>query len=301
MAGEKDWWDKTDVIGKIVSGVLLAVVALLLQQYTGQIQKNADEKAEKIKKGELLQSLVSDLSQPADRVRRDVALIALNRSVGDEDSALVLEIVEHIFRNTPTESNGEALKVAYRIIEQRNPILAQQLAAELNIKANDPATRNSLISSPDVSSPNESATVAISEKNKGISPVSESQIRAMLAPTEDAPASANARQISAVFPKIAYIQFQGNIARERAEELRNLLIKQGISAPGVERIEGKYQNSIRYFNKEDSILASETAKAVNKFFEQKGCKTEFEPKEFSKFKTPKGQIEVWINLSCPNS
>ena len=74
MSEEKDWWDKCDVIGKIVSGVLLAVITISLGFYARMYQQIEDKKAATLKRVELIEKMVGDLSQSENSVKRDIAL-----------------------------------------------------------------------------------------------------------------------------------------------------------------------------------------------------------------------------------
>ena len=52
---EKDIWNKLDVIGKITASILLVVISLV-------IKCSADKVASSMKRGELLQTLITDLT-----------------------------------------------------------------------------------------------------------------------------------------------------------------------------------------------------------------------------------------------
>jgi|GEM_PF-6396491 len=83
----KDLGEKLDVVGKLVNVVFLAVIATV-------IKLGADNIAHSLKRGELVRSLISDLTTQEVKVRQDIALIALNRAIGDSQPELVVEIAE---------------------------------------------------------------------------------------------------------------------------------------------------------------------------------------------------------------
>ncbi|MCK5021517.1 MAG: hypothetical protein KAS32_31185 [Candidatus Peribacteraceae bacterium] len=123
----RDIWGKIDVIGKVISGVLLAVITILIG-----IGVNRVEKA--VKKGELVQSLISDLTQNEKRFRQDVALIALDHTLGDNDSDIVVEIAWQILVNRPQIPDNAAFDIAFQIIQKRNPKKAKKFEELQNNK-----------------------------------------------------------------------------------------------------------------------------------------------------------------------
>jgi hypothetical protein len=134
MDKPKDFWDKLDVVGKIVSTVLLAVIAFFLKEGSDNISFS-------LQKGYLVQTLITDLTDKQFRTKQDVALLALNHFVGEKDSSLVSEIAERLYLDISTDTsialNGKysAAKVAFDILKQRNPRRAEELIAELTSTA----------------------------------------------------------------------------------------------------------------------------------------------------------------------
>ncbi|MCU0627791.1 MAG: hypothetical protein MUF21_15150 [Gemmatimonadaceae bacterium] len=93
FGGSKDGWDKLDVLGRLVSGVVLAVIAFILK--TG-----ADDIAAAQQRGELVRSLITDLTTRDQAARQDIALIALDHSIGERTPQLVVEIAERLASDT---------------------------------------------------------------------------------------------------------------------------------------------------------------------------------------------------------
>lgn len=103
---------------------------------------------------------------------------------------------------------------------------------------------------------------------------------------------------------VIYTQFKGTIKRELVKELTAMLNEQGFPAPGVEnveRIDKPFNNSVRFFYKEDEPLARIVAQKAKSFFESKGCTADFPlvPLLSSTSNAKRGQVEIWISMNCP--
>jgi len=268
----KDVWDKMDILGKLLTGIVLGMLTIVIKLGADKIQQGSEQVAQAQKNGQLVQSLVSDLSKPEGGIRQDIAIIALDRSIGAKDPELVLDIAEQIVRNRPKEQNGQIARVvAFQIIERRNPDRADQIKSELlGSIADTGEQRDKLISNADTSSQPEK------------------------------PQDPDSKLISAAFPKIVYLQFQGDLKRTLVEEFRKSLNDQGLPSPGVQRVTGSVANNVRFFNDEDREQAKVLAAKAKEFFESKGCPIEFQLNDLSnsKFKTQKGHFEIWINTNC---
>jgi hypothetical protein len=268
----KDFWDKMDILGKLLTGIVLGVLTIVIKLGADKIQQGSEQIAAAQKNGQLVQSLVSDLSKPEGGIKQDIAIIALDRSVGAKDPDLVLDIAEQIVRNRPKEQNGQIARVvAFQIIARRNPERADQIKNELlGSIAETTEQRDKLISNADTS--------AQPEK----------------------PPDPDSSLISAAFPRIVYLQFQGDLKRTLVEEFRKSLNDQGLPSPGVQRVPGSYANNVRFFNDEDREQAKVLAATAKQFFDAKGCPIEFQLNDLSnsKFKTQKGHFEIWINTNC---
>jgi hypothetical protein len=121
---------------------------------------------------------------------------------------------------------------------------------------------------------------------------------------EESPALAQtAAQVardSARAARVVYIQFRGGLSRATANALRARLNAGGFNAPGVERIDRQFGNSVRYFHAEDAGAARSLAQAASAFFAEQGCQASFREENLSDRGggVPVGQIEIWINLNC---
>jgi hypothetical protein len=245
----KDKWDKSDFIRKYVSSILLAVIALL-------VKVGSDDIAKSLQMGNLVQSLIADLTTKNEQTRQDIALIALNHSIGDKKPKLVVEIADRILQDmlespsTQTSDGRKALSgIAFKIIEQRNPERAEEIRKQ---------------------------------------PFSQDQ----------------ARMLTVAFPNLIYIQFRGQGNRQLAEGVRVQLQKKGLYTPEIEQVDDEdYQNDVRFFYVEDSLLAQEVVRITETFLSEQGKPRKFQLLDLSRSewaaKASKGQVEVWINLDRP--
>jgi hypothetical protein len=260
----KDIWDKLDVFGKIVSGILLVVIAVVLERGSSRI-------AQSMQSGQLVQSLISDLAVPDTTIKQDIALIALNHSVGEQNPALVLQICERILENT-RDYDDITGKVAFEIIRSRDP----KRAAEIDSTARKLAQREQSIQ--------RSAAVATAEK-----------------PARPTKAALSASKfIARVLSNVVYVQFKSNDYRDQISRLQAALNNAGIAAPGIEQVDAEFGNSIRYFHEQDRELAERVKKITVDFFQDEGVYLNVEIQNLSNTKlsatTSPGRVEVWINL-----
>jgi hypothetical protein len=259
MEKQKDAWDKLDVIGKLLSGFVLAGIAIIIGIGSEKIT-NA------LKKGSLVQSLITDLTNGESTTRQDVALIALHHSVGKEDSVMVAEIAERIFydlKNSDSSLGG----IAFKILKERKPSRAKEIEENIQLKLSAPGNRSQNISAADTS---------------------------LISITKTEP-SASGLLAARIFDTLVYIQFRGSVTREKMNELRNKFLEKGYNAPGVERIDGNFKNWVRYFHPEDKELAERVAGLAKEFI---GKDIEFSLQDLSGMghKAQVGLIELWINF-----
>lgn len=275
----RDAWDKADIIGKLFSGVVLAMIAFFVKTGT-------DDIAAAQHRGELVRSLLADLTTNEQRTRQDLALIALNHSVGAQNPLLVIEIAERLVSDTTGYSAGDRAasqalsSVAFLILQQRDPARADSLTGHLHRRfeaqaSSDTAVRAALRSAPDTGS------------------------RVPTAGGSDSAARAVNDLLAPLSSGVVFIQFQGALERKVMEKLRGRFSQSGFAAPGVERIATPFVNSVRYFHAEDAALADSAAIITRAFIKDEGLNLpEVRVQNMSerRLRVPRGQIEVWIRV-----
>lgn len=265
MAGSsKDPWDKLDILGRIFSGIVLVVIAMVIKSGSERI-------AFSMQSGQLVQSLIADLTTQDQQARQDVALLALDHSIGAENPPLVSDIAERLFRDTQSRDSARSHAlggVAFRVLEHRAPQRAQLIRDSLESLVQE--ERATLVSNPDT---------------------------AMLA-MQRAPAASEL--IARVFPSIVYVQFRNEDERSTATALQQALLASGFNVPGVEHVDAQYRNWVRYFHPEDQALAERAARRSEAFLAERGHVVEFRVQDLSGsgYNPPRGQVELWMNLQA---
>lgn len=257
----KDIWDKMDVVGKLLSTIVLAVIALFLKAGTEQI-------AFSLQKGDLVQSLIVDLTNRDNSARKDVALIALDHSIGAEDPVMVSDIAERLFREIPdtvriSEERGSLGGFAFRIMRKRTPARARAIRDSLLAQA----SRSGLRSQPDTAQ------------------------KSTAGPTNQA------RLLARAFDSLVYIQFRRESQRDEMEALRQHLISAGYNAPGVDRVNTNFTSGVRYFYREDRALADSVAALAERFLSRQESSFSLPRLDLSsqEYDAARGQVELWVD------
>lgn len=258
----RDFWDIADVVAKIASSVFLAVLAYVIPTASQRIAASLDT-------ARLVQTLIADLTTANEQTRQDLALIALNRSVGDHNSALVTEIAERIYfdlsaRDTLQQGFG---RVAFSVLASRDPERANFVKDSIQAEAD--SARGQIVSTPNIDS---------------------------VGTTMPSP---QGELIARIHSKVAYIQFAGERERALAEGLKGELAAAGFYAPGIDQVDGVYNNWIRYFHDTDAANAQRAKDIVERYLRANGREVQFRVQNLSPrgFRAPEGQIEVWMRFN----
>lgn len=265
----KDGWDKAEVMAKVFSGLILGALTLVIGYGSNRI-------ATSLETGQLVQSLITDLAVPDTTIRQDIALIALNHSVGDQNPRLVLDICERVLRNTD-DFDSLAGNVAFAIIRGRDPARASRIEEEARALARR------------VQAQHFADTLAAEDDTSSVTREQVSRKQAYQA--------AQQQFIARVLPNRVYIQFNAEEGRELVERLQLYLQDAGLNAPGVERVKGDYANGVRYFHEQDRALAERVAALTTAFFEKQGHPLRVPPVDYTgaAVEGAAGQVEVWLN------
>jgi len=270
----RDFWDFADLLVKLGSGVILLWFTVVVKQGTEEI-------ATAMRKGELVQRLIGDLTAtPEARIRQDLAIIALDGSIGADDSEMVAAIVEKLFEVRPTTTAEQLTNdTAFAVLTRRSPVRANLIRERLLDALSDSTVRQNAVSAPTL-------------PPAGTAPGAAPQVVPELA--------AEAKAAAAVFSNLLYIQFQGQITRELINELRRVHQEEGLAAPAAERRAGEYGSAVRYFHDDDRAKAEAVAARSTRFFQEKNCPLVIGVESVTSLrsKVPAGQLELWINHSC---
>ena len=263
----RDIWDKIDIVSKIISGIVLVLIAIVLKIGTDKISSS-------LQTGQLVQSLIADLSSPdTTKIRQEIALVALDQTLWDQNKELVLEICERIVKNTDQFDQATGT-LAFQIIERRDSARANLVKEKIkNDTLSKPVTQ--ALSSTDSSKVIRETATTVVENSKLLNRVKRNRV---------------------------YLQFGNENEREKIRGLQKKLIEAGFTVPGIEMVKGNYQLDIRYFHSEDKVLIGNIGQTIESFLKTEGIdlKDKIPVKNLSKTKfkdqVPVGNIEVWINL-----
>lgn len=263
----RDIWDKIDIVSKIISGIVLVLIAIVLKIGTDKISSS-------LQTGQLVQSLIADLSSPdTTKIRQEIALVALDQTLWDQNKELVLEICERIVKNTDQFDQATGT-LAFQIIERRDSARANLVKEKIkNDTLSKPVTQE--LSSTDSSKVIQETATTVVENSKLLNRVKRNRV---------------------------YLQFGNENEREKIRGLQKKLIEAGFTVPGIEMVKGNYQLDIRYFHSEDKVLIGNIGQTIESFLKTEGIdlKDKIPVKNLSKTKfkdqVPVGNIEVWINL-----
>jgi hypothetical protein len=148
----RDVWDKITIFSSFFSLVVLGGLTFWLNQKTEGIQSQVEILKTNIQTAQLVKQLLDDLQSPESR--RDIALIALNRTIADKDESsnnnkMVAEIAMQTYKETlkrlisdynKKRIDLEDLKkdpsfqdtfIAYQIVNERDPSKADELISTL--------------------------------------------------------------------------------------------------------------------------------------------------------------------------
>jgi hypothetical protein len=279
----RDFWSKLDIVGKLLSSIVLAAIALLIKAGADNVRTGSEQVANALKRGQLVQSLVADLATKQDKTRQDLALIALDRTATTkEDDDLVDDIAEEVLLNeqpAPTDYFGDT---AMKIIERRDKARAARLHEEQKTAIS--STRADASANANDGSSKEEQTNGMTKEDK-----------AKAVPFEQ-------RVAAAVLHKLVSIEYRGQENAPLAAELKSLLDQSGLPGPEPEEVDADFPNQVRYFNAQDRPLALQTAKIVDGFVRTQ-ANGRYKDYSISVHyfiyldpKPPLGQVEVWCNL-----
>jgi hypothetical protein len=257
MAEEKKGvLDIIEVVSKIVSGLGIGILSLLIGLQAGSI-------AELFKTGEFAQTLIQDLANPDTTLRQEVALVALDRTVGDQNEEMVLEISEEIWRNSAYESRAGqiALAIIQRRDSNRHKLLVKQVKRQL-------------------------------AKSAAVPDRIEADDTAYIVPTQQVK-----QLVERTLSNVVYIQYSGG-EKTFFKQYQTRLEEFDLNVARTKEVFGGYKSEVRYFHPGDINLAEDICRKTKAFFNEKYRKLPARTRLIKGYDTTlaRGQIEVWINM-----
>ena len=275
----KDGWDKFDIAFKsLVLGLIPIVIGV-----------SASNVADSLKRGQLIPSLVSTLSERDSK--RDISLVALNEAIKvrekcifyffackpDTDNDPVSQIAVLLIRSSIEEAKGRnqqprELAVAKHILTKSiraDPSFYEKEFGFLEQTAQTKARSNVSGAAETPEQASESASI--------------SQALATLAPV-----SSPSQTLEGI--RLVFIQYEKQV--DLAKKIQASLKKNNVSAPGTEQVQGIQGASIRYSTPADRVAAEN----LKKFIKDNANIQINDLIDLSRsgYRVPKGQLEIWV-------
>jgi hypothetical protein len=268
----KSFWDILEILSKFTTGFLLVIIAFVLDVGSKRIAESNDE-------SKIIQSLISDLTTRQQESRNDVALLSLekylmtknNSKTFETDKAYITEVSETILRQRIHDDSSFSLEssIPFKILNKYDK-------AEANI-----------VLTEDGNNKREASNNTLKEKG----PLNDLAVT-NLQPIIQSKNATEANVISSFNKEICYIQYNDSTNAEKIRAFQTSLKSKDWIAPGIDYVAGNYNNIVKYFNDEDKDLAQRAADIAKANF---NSNFQVVPILSSKYKVPKGQIEIWIN------
>jgi hypothetical protein len=282
---EKDAWEKFEIFTKFFGAVILVAIPIV-------IKYGADNIAQSLERGKLIQSLLGDLTQHEAQARRDIALVALDAAAPPKQECAILGLWGCHADPNHDQVVNVAIILLHDLIQgeakQKNAKLESTTAKDIIIRRTSEAffakkfeelSRNAQQSA--TSSVDLHSTQSVAERKTNASEILQNiQPR----PQE--------KKLDQRLPgvRLVYLQYRSN--RDQAQKLQQYLRDSGVSAPGIEQVRNIAKNDIRYPNDADQELAEHLRVQLEKnlgiTIDQLINLSE------AGYKVPSGQFEIWL-------
>jgi hypothetical protein len=227
---------------------------------------------------------VAKTEAETEKLRKEAAAVQVERPQWSEYvkliGAVILGIGGGVAAYTQYEMGELRAKVA------KDDLARSQAAAKIAIAertAAEAATAAAVVKRDVAMRELKEATVAVAELKASLTQ-SDTELKAAK------PAAAKER--------LAFIQFRGDLKRELINELRTALKSKAFNAPGSERVNGDYQNLVKYFRPNESADAETLSSAVQAFFEAKGCPIKMRVVAATATSSQNPPLEIWLSHTC---
>ncbi len=268
----KSFWDILDILSKFTTGFLLVVIAFVLDIGSKRIAQSNEE-------SKIIQSLIEDLTTRQQESRNDVALLSLEKYLIakadnkdlERNKAYIKEVAETILKQRIHDDSSFSLEssIPFKIVNKYDTAAANLIFTQYS---------ENKIDTSKIINQNIPLTAAVVNN---------------LQPLAQSKNATEANVISSFKKKLCYIQYNNAAAADKVRKFQDTLKSKQWIAPGIQQVNGNYDNIVKYFNAEDKQLAERCAALAKASFN-----TDFKivPIISSKNKVPTGQLEVWINI-----
>ena len=276
-----NWLDYIDIATKLVVGLILAVATFFINTNNDLQKRNNDLKQQEInnnlKDGDFTKSLMQELvaRDTAGYLHRDIALIVLDRTVGDQDPKLIASIgyclVSDYVQNNAKNANKTTMQTILSIIKERDTATYNKINALW-------ASTNSDKHVIDESSVKINAAVKKNLDTNIVSLISEDKLDKLTLFSSKA---------------TVFMQINNSVdsTKNKALKCLDMLKNAGFITPGIETITSfRFPDRIKYFYDEDLKFAEKIqAKIYASFKDSIVLEKQNNPK------ARQGIIEIWWN------
>ncbi len=315
-----NWIDIVDIIAKIATPVLLFILTFVVSISSTEISKN-------LKRGELIKSVISELSsEDLNGFKRNLAMIVLDSSDPVEKPKTPKEIKEFLKNENlckeklPSNENYEPLStdnvLNIAVYTLKNLVNSKLTTIKTQSIETDKERFKILIEiiykRSDDNFFETHVCPLINDQESSINRKNGASLKNLDEP--DQKKIEIQKQVSRTFAiiqpiikpdtkienenlkdvRLVFIQYSGN-NNAQALKLQKDLQALGISAPGIEQVEGIEQNNIRYANSTDKVTAEKLK--VYLLQKQKIDVKELIDLSMSKYTVQSGQFEIWLKDS----
>ena len=280
---DKDLWDKSEVIIKLIGSVVLVAIPVMISIGANRISQSME-------RGKLVESLLSELTNEQVKMRRDLALIALDAAVPPPEKCKVLGVFKCSIDETRPDMVAEVAVVLWRQLDDRSE---STQAAKIIIKRK-PTTHTAILTSDvQVTSAPDPVARVDTQESKRIAQKAEIVSRLVVQPVERLNQVRMRPDAALAGVKAVYVQYRDD--RKAAEQIRDALLEKGVSVPRLELVPGIRQNDIRYSSPDEREAAQRLRDFLHTDLQIQINDDKLIDLSGRGYKAPPGQFEVWIN------
>ncbi len=273
---EKDVWDKSEVIIKLIGGVVLVAIPIM-------ISIGATRIGQSMERGKLVDSLLAELANEEKKMRRDLALIALDASVPPPERCKFLGFFGCELDETAPDMVADIAIVLWRELDNRS----DQTEAANIITKRKPTTHVKILAAEsqvtsDLNPEAELTPEAIAQRAQT------AEILSRIVESEP-----KAPDTALIGVRAVYIQYRADKAK--AIKIERALRDKSVTVPRIELVPAIRQNDIRYPGPDGKKAAGLLRDYLKSELRIEIPDNKLIDLSKSGYRVPAGQFEVWLN------
>ncbi|OHT43968.1 hypothetical protein [Flavobacterium tructae] len=272
----KNIWEKLGTIGTFLSTTVLTIFTAIVGYQTSVMSDKVATFEKRINENRMISELIEKFeTSMKGTIKSDLALLTLERYLRNnteggvlavQDREMLVGFAESLILNTK-KNDINIKELSYKV--PRDFLMKYDLKRWNDIVAKYGPIKTDYIGS---------------KQNVSDSTITYQQPVYQVADTQ------KATLVTSILDKIVYIQYESDVEIKKVEKMQQIFKDNQWAAPGIDKVNGKFSNIIKYFHPEDERLAKE----ANKILEGKYKIVNSITPKYQKL-VPKGQIEVWTS------